>query len=107
MALSDRERDLLEQMEHQFAEEDPELVQVMRNDGAGFSRRSRRFDGRYSYNPRYIILGVFIALVGVVVFFLGVSAKNLVIGVSGFLMVFLGIVLAIARGGYGHRNKVF
>ena len=83
MALSDRERRLLAEMEEALATDDPRLQSRM----AGSTMTQSR--------PR-ILLGVSLTLGGIAVIFAGLISKTTPIGVVGFLVALAG-VLALIR----------
>lgn len=83
MALSDRERRLLAEMEAALATDDPRLESRL----AGATMAPPR--------PR-IALGASLALFGIVIIFAGLIAKQTPVGVAGFLVSLTG-VLALIR----------
>jgi len=83
MALSDRERRLLAEMEEALATDDPRLESRLAATTMTASR------------PR-ILLGVSLTLGGIAILFGGLVAKATPIGVAGFLVALAG-VLALIR----------
>lgn len=82
MPLSDREQQLLEQMELALSTEDPRFANQMR----GGAARARRRD--------WIIGGVG-ALVGLAVVLLGVTQRNMWIGGAGFVIMVAAVLFAV------------
>jgi hypothetical protein len=87
--LSDREQQLLEQMELALSAEDPRFANQMR----GGAARARRRDW---------ILGGVGTLVGLAVVLLGVTQRNMWIGGAGFALMVAAVLFAVtprkARG---------
>jgi hypothetical protein len=83
MPLSEHEQRLLEEMERSLYHNDADFVATV---GA------RR--GRPAY--RSIVLGILLAVVGVGVLITGVFVQVPVVGVLGFVLMFAGVLLAIA-----------
>lgn len=89
MPLSDREQQLLEQMELALSTEDPRFANQMR----GGAARARRRDW---------ILGGIGTLVGLAVVLLGVTQRNMWVGGAGFALMVAAVLFAVtprrARG---------
>ena len=83
MPLSEHEQRLLEEMERSLYHNDADFVATV---GA------RR--GRPAY--RSIVLGILLAVVGVGVLITGVFIQLPIVGVIGFVLMFAGVLLAIA-----------
>lgn len=95
MPLSDKEQEILQQIERQLTEEDPQ-----------FSRRvSSKLDGRSKRNLR---LGIALFVVGFGVLIAFLALTQLLLGVASFLMMLAGAVLAFEAfrrfGAEGARN---
>ncbi|KTR38212.1 MULTISPECIES: DUF3040 domain-containing protein [Rothia] len=90
MALSERERQLLEQLEQQLNVEDPTFADTMQEErprprpGAGLSGRN-------------LVLGIVVAVLGLGLVLLGVSTQLILVGVLGFLVMAGGVYLATLR----------
>lgn len=82
MPLSEYEQRVLEQMERQLSSDDPKLVNTFQ----GGATRSVR---------RWLLTGAG-ALVGLAVLVLGVVLPNAVVGVLGFVLMFVSVVLAVS-----------
>src|SRR5215216_5947214 len=82
MPLSEQEQRLLDEMERNLYQNDADFVATV---GAG--------RGRVNY--RGIVLGAILVLVGVVVLLAGVGARNSVVGVLGFAVMFAGVFVAV------------
>lgn len=86
MALSEKERRVLEQLEEQLNMEDPHLASQM------------QATGRVSqFSTRNIVIGVLIAVVGIGVLLWGVTISQLWLGIVGFLMMVGGVFFATVR----------
>jgi len=85
MPLSEHEQRLLEEMERSLYQNDADFVATV---GA------RR--GRPAY--RSIVLGILVAVVGVGVLITGVTFQIPIVGILGFVVMFVGVLLAIAPG---------
>jgi membrane-associated phospholipid phosphatase len=85
MPLSDREQQLLEQMERALIEEDPRFATSMRG-GPGQARNRRR-----------LAVGVGGVLVGLGVILLGVTTKLVVVGALGFALMVAAVVYAVTE----------
>jgi hypothetical protein len=85
MPLSEHEQRLLEEMERSLYQNDADFVATV---------GGRR--GRPAY--RSIVLGILIAVVGVGVLIAGVAFQIPIIGILGFVVMFAGVLLAIAPG---------
>jgi hypothetical protein len=82
MSLSDRERRLLAEMEEALSADDPRLVSTL--SGKGPSRVQGGF-----------ILGAGVLLLGMAILFAGLLSKTTLLGVAGFVVALVGILLAI------------
>lgn len=83
MSLSEHERKLLAQMEEALSADDPRLVSTLTG--------NRLYPGR-----NRVLLGVGLALLGIITIFGGLIAKTTLIGILGFLIALTGVTLAIA-----------
>ena len=96
MPLSDNEQKLLEQMERALYAEDPKFASAMR--GA----KGRRGAGRR------LAIGGLAIVAGLVLLVLGVSSKNILVGLLGFVCMLGGTAYAVAsqrRGPIGVVNQ--
>lgn len=85
MALSEHEQRLLEQLEQQLHADDPKFASSMETVTAR------------SLSTRHIVLGSLIAVAGVLVLLLGVSAQLILVGVAGFIIMGAGVYWATTR----------
>lgn len=85
MPLSEHEQRLLEEMERSLYQNDADFVAKV-----GGTR------ARPAY--RSIVLGVLIAVVGVAVLVTGVFVQQPIVGILGFVVMFAGVLVAIAPG---------
>lgn len=85
MPLSDREQQLLKQMERALFEEDPRFATSM----AGGPRSAR--------NRRRLIIGVGGVLVGLGVVLLGVTIPQVIVGAVGFAIMVGAVVYALTE----------
>jgi hypothetical protein len=83
MPLSDREQQLLEQMERALIEEDPRFATSMR----GGPRQAR--------NRRRLAIGIGGVIVGLGVILLGVTTQLIVVGGLGFALMVGAVVYAM------------
>ena len=90
MPLSERERQLLEQMEQALSAEDPRLASQMRQ-GTDNRRRNRQF-----------ILGGAVVVIGLAVVLLGVMQQSVWIGAVGFLVMVAGAIYALRNPHHPH-----
>ncbi|WP_225754150.1 DUF3040 domain-containing protein [Actinotalea sp. Marseille-Q4924] len=82
MPLSEYEQRVLEQMERQLSSDDPKLVNT--------------FHGRASNGLRRWVLVSLGALVGLTVLVLGAATSNPLVGVLGFVVMFVSVVFAFS-----------
>lgn len=94
MPLSERERQLLEQMEQALSAEDPRLASQMRQ-GTDNRRRNRQF-----------ILGGAVVVIGLAVVLLGVMQQSVWIGAVGFLVMVAGAIYALRNPHHPHLGVV-
>jgi hypothetical protein len=85
MPLSEHEQRLLEEMERSLYQNDADFVATV---------GGRR--GKPAY--RSIVLGILVAVVGVGVLIAGVSFQIPIVGILGFVVMFVGVLLALAPG---------
>ena len=85
MPLSDREQQLLEQMERALIEEDPRFATSMRG-GPGQARNRRR-----------LAIGIGGVLVGLGVILLGVTTNLVIVGALGFALMVAAVVYAVTE----------
>ena len=83
MPLSEQEQRLLEEMERNLYKNDADFVATV--GGAGRGRP----------NYRAIVLGVLLAVAGAGALIGGVASQILIIGVLGFALMFIGVLVAI------------
>jgi protein-S-isoprenylcysteine O-methyltransferase Ste14 len=83
MPLSEQEQRLLEEMERNLYQNDADFVATV---GV---RRPRT-------NYRSAVLGAVVVVLGVIVLIVGVSVRQPIVGVFGFLVMFSGVLVAIA-----------
>ena len=84
MALSEEEQRLLDEMERNLYKNDVDYVATS--------------GGPRVLDYRRLVLGVLVALAGVVVLFLGIFFQQPLIGVGGFVVMFVGVLLAFSGG---------
>ena len=83
MPLSEHEQRLLEEMERSLYHNDADFVATV---GSG--------RGRPTY--RSIVLGILLGLLGIGVIVAGVISQLAIIGVAGFVVMFVGVLVAIS-----------
>ncbi|MDO4254849.1 MAG: DUF3040 domain-containing protein [Kocuria sp.] len=86
MALSEREQQLLAQLEQQLNADDPQFASAM---------ESRPV--RSTFSTRSLVLGAVIGVVGLGVVIGGVAINQILVGVLGFLMMSLGVYWATTK----------
>ena len=82
MPLSEHEQKLLDQMERALYAEDPSFATQMKGHGRPAATKTR------------LIAGIIIAVLGLAVVVLGVSAASIPLGVVGFLIMVAGVAWA-------------
>lgn len=87
MPLSEHEQQLLAQLEKQLHADDPRFVTSM---------GSRAVKGA---STRNIVLGIVIAVVGLLVLLGGVVLDSILVGVLGFVVMGAGVYVATLRSG--------
>jgi hypothetical protein len=84
MPLSEQEQRLLEEMERSLYHNDADFV-------ATVSSRSSR------PNYRMIVIGIIIGVLGIGGIVTGVATRLPIVGVIGFIIMFVGVLLALTR----------
>ncbi|MEO7147173.1 MAG: DUF3040 domain-containing protein [Terrimesophilobacter sp.] len=84
MPLSEQEQRLLEEMERGLYSNDADFVATISN---GSSRP----------NYRMIVIGILVGVVGVVTIVVGIATRLPIIGILGFVVMFVGALLALTR----------
>ncbi|MFW0155191.1 DUF3040 domain-containing protein [Rothia sp. P6271] len=92
MPLSEREQQLLAQLEQQLNAEDPKFASSMSSADA---------PPAVTYSARHVVLGVLIALVGLGVVIAGVSTKLILLGVFGCIITGVGVYVATLKNSSG------
>ena len=91
MALSEREQQVLRDLESQLHHDDPDLAQTLQREERRLSRPS----------PRHIGGGVALVLIGLALLITGVSVRHnllsVLLGVAGFLVSVGGVTLSLTR----------
>jgi hypothetical protein len=85
MALSDRERRLLAEMEAALASDDPRLQSTLSGDTATLIRRA----------PGGAFAGLGIILAGIAILFGGLISQITLLGMAGFIVALTGLILVI------------
>jgi hypothetical protein len=95
MPLSEHEQRLLDEMERNLYQNDADFV-------ANISQTPRR-------KPAYraIVLGVLVAVIGVGALIAGVTVRQPIIGILGFVLMFAGVLIAITPGRRRKDDAVF
>ncbi len=83
MPLSEHEQRLLEEMERSLYHNDADFVATVGKRG-----------GRRNY--RTVVIGLLVALLGVGVIIAGVALRQPLIGIVGFVVMFVGVLLALS-----------
>lgn len=99
MALSERDEQMLLELERQFSVEDPELAETMSQPQSAPLRLS----------PRRVGAGVALVLIGLAALVAGVSVGHELLGVAlglaGFALAVLGVTQALSSDPRGRRAK--
>lgn len=98
MALSDREQELLDQLEQQL-KEDPAFSRQMPAPTGQDTPLSSAFSGRH------LVLGALLLLLGLGIVLLGVANKLIWLGLVGFLVAGGGIYYATLRSAQGSASS--
>lgn len=106
MALSEQDRQILEQLERELRREDPHLASTLS------SQRRAPASGKKSYSPRRVGAGVALALAGLVFPIVGISSGHLwitvLLGVIGFALMLTGVLfiaVPTVDGGASSRSS--
>jgi Protein of unknown function (DUF3040) len=83
MPLSEQEQRLLDEMERNLYQNDADFVATVG------SRQVRT-------NYRSVVFGVLLGVIGIVVLVIGVSIRQPIVGVFGFLVMFGGVLVAVS-----------
>ena len=83
MPLSEQEQRLLEEMERNLYKDDADFVATVGGSGRGRP------------NYRAIVIGVLLAVAGAGALIGGVASQILIVGVLGFALMFVGVLVAI------------
>jgi uncharacterized membrane protein YgcG len=87
MPLSEHEQRLLDQLEQQLHAEDPKFASSLGSDPAR------------SLSTRHIVIGVLVAIAGVLILLMGVALQFIPLGVAGFIVMGAGVYFATLRRG--------
>ncbi|MCI6574214.1 MAG: DUF3040 domain-containing protein [Actinomycetaceae bacterium] len=85
MALTDEEREMLAQLEAQLAHEDPAFVKALAHE-----EESADVPAGLSISPKHLVLGLIVAVVGLIVVLSGVMIEVVPLGIVGAVIVFAG-----------------
>ena len=83
MPLSEQEQRLLEEMERSLYRNDADFVATVSGRG-----------GRHNYTT--IVVGILVGILGVAAIVTGVAIRLPIIGVAGFVVMFVGVLVAIS-----------
>lgn len=86
MALSEREQQMLQELEEQLQSEDPTFASSMEDAPTG------------RVNVRNLVLGLLIAVAGLVVLLFSIYSQWIPVGVLGFLIMGAGVYFATTGG---------
>ncbi|MCW1249541.1 DUF3040 domain-containing protein [Acaricomes phytoseiuli] len=93
MPLSEHEQRLLDQLEQQLHASDPKFASSLGTDQAR------------TVSARHIILGVLVAVAGIVVLLIGIGMQQIFLGVGGFLLMGAGAYIATLGRGKGGKGS--
>lgn len=98
MALSERERQVLRDLEEQLHQEDPELDRSMRRTAKGLP----------TFSPRNVGAGIALVLVGLALVLGGVAVGHgivsILVGLAGFAIAVFGVTVML-RGPESRRSR--
>ncbi len=83
MPLSEQEQRLLEEMERSLYHNDADFVATVSNRG-----------GKRNYTA--IVLGILVGILGIAAIVTGVAVRLPIIGIAGFVVMFIGVLVAIS-----------
>ncbi|MEO6944225.1 MAG: DUF3040 domain-containing protein [Lacisediminihabitans sp.] len=83
MPLSEQEQRLLEEMERSLYHNDSDFVATVSNR-----------DGKRNYTA--IVVGILVGILGIAAIVTGVAVRLPVIGIAGFVVMFVGVLVAIS-----------
>jgi hypothetical protein len=83
MPLSEQEQRLLDEMERSLYQNDAEFVAAVSGSGRG----------RMNYTA--LVSGILVAVLGVGLLIAGIMLRQPIIGVAGFIVMFVGVLLAV------------
>jgi len=83
MPLSEQEQRLLDEMERNLYQNDADFVATVGGH-------------RGKPNARVVVIGILVALLGVGILLTGVIVRQPLVGVLGFVIMFAGVLLAVA-----------
>ncbi|USR80021.1 DUF3040 domain-containing protein [Arcanobacterium pinnipediorum] len=89
MALSDYERQMLEQLEAQLKGDDPTLAESLGTEDLEHTR--------LALSIRHLVLGLIVAVIGLGVVVVSVASELIIVGIVGGVTVWLGLMY-IVRG---------
>jgi hypothetical protein len=92
MPLSEQEQRLLEEMERSLYHNDADFVATVSNRG-----------GRRNYTA--IVVGILVGLLGIAAIVTGVAIRLPVIGIAGFVVMFVGVLVAISAPRAAHGSE--
>ncbi|MEN9749171.1 MAG: hypothetical protein RL149_249 [Actinomycetota bacterium] len=94
MALSDREKQVLEELERNLLADD-----------ANFARKAKLRQPGMDNSPAKIVAGALLALIGVSVLVFAAISQVAALGVVGFLVMLFGILMASSNNGAKPRVR--
>lgn len=93
MPLSEREQRMLRDLEDQLQSEDPGFASSLQETPVG------------QFNVRHLVLGLLIAVVGIVVLVVGIYQQWIPVGILGFVVMGGGVYYATTGGASGSRGS--
>lgn len=92
MPLSEQEQRLLEEMERSLYHNDADFVATVSNRG-----------GKRNYTA--IVVGILVGLLGIAAIVTGVAIRLPIIGIAGFVVMFVGVLVAISAPRAAHGSE--
>lgn len=88
MSLSDREKQVLEELERNLLADDP-----------NFARKAKARNSSAANSPAKVVAGALLAVIGISILVFAAMTQIVAFGVVGFLVMLFGILIASATGG--------
>lgn len=91
MPLSEHEQRLLDEMERGLYGGNPDVVQTP--------------SGATKPHAQFVVLGTLLAVAGIILLVMGVVMQLILLGITGFVAMFVGVLLATKRRSVTHAER--